>query len=75
MAGGVDPKIVGLNWLVDGGATAVAVKMADASVRHGVAESRLAWKKPGERAYFDKFGFVRVDEQGKSLTNVWFTHE
>jgi len=75
VAGGVDPKIVGLNWLVDGGATAVAVKMADASVRHGVAESRLAWKKPGERAYFDKFGFVRVDEQGKSLTNVWFTHE
>ena len=64
-----------INWLLADKACPVEVKMDNASLRKGVAEWKLARKKPGERAYFDKFGFVRVDGQEKGLTKVWFTHE
>jgi glutamyl-tRNA synthetase len=63
-----------IHWIPVGEAVACRVVMPDASVDEGVAESTCKKLKPDAVIQFERFGFVRVDENDAELT-VYYAHK
>jgi len=67
------PKMPLLTWIAGG--QDVEIVMPDNSRRHGIAESGLSWKKEGDIAYLEKFGYARVDRQENGRTWLRYAHK
>jgi glutamyl-tRNA synthetase len=63
-----------IHWITEGEEVHCRVVMPDASVNEGVAESACKKLKPDAVIQFERFGFVRVDENDVDLT-VYFAHK
>jgi glutamyl-tRNA synthetase len=63
-----------IHWIPEGGKVPCRVVMPDASVNEGVAESACKKLKPDAVIQFERFGFVRVDENDAELT-VYYAHK
>jgi len=63
-----------IHWIRVGGEVPCRVVMPDASVNEGVAESACKKLKPDDVIQFERFGFVRVDENDAELT-AYFAHK
>jgi len=63
-----------IHWIPKGAEVPCRVVMADASVNDGVAESACKKLKPDAVIQFERFGFVRVDENDARLT-VYYAHK
>jgi glutamyl-tRNA synthetase len=63
-----------IHWIPEGGEVPCRVVMPDASVNEGVAESACKKLKPDAVIQFERFGFVRVDENDAELT-VYYAHK
>jgi len=63
-----------IHWIPVGEAVACRVVMPDASVDEGVAESACKKLKPDAVIQFERFGFVRVDENDAEFT-VYYAHK
>lgn len=60
-------------WILKG--IDVSVMMPDATEFFGMAGKKILQKKENERCYFDRFGFVRIDEVEGDKIKCWFTHK
>jgi glutamyl-tRNA synthetase len=63
-----------IHWIPVGAGVPCRVVMPDASVNEGVAESACKKLKPDAVIQFERFGFVRVDENDAELT-VYYAHK
>jgi glutamyl-tRNA synthetase len=63
-----------IHWIPKGAEVPCRVVMPDASVNEGVAESACKKLKPDAVIQFERFGFVRVDENDAKLT-VYYAHK
>jgi glutamyl-tRNA synthetase len=63
-----------IHWIPEGAEVPCRVVMPDASVNEGVAESACKKLKPDAVIQFERFGFVRVDENDAELT-VYYAHK
>jgi glutamyl-tRNA synthetase len=63
-----------IHWIPVGAEVPCRVVMPDASVDEGVAESACKKLKPDAVIQFERFGFVRVDENDSELT-VYYAHK
>jgi glutamyl-tRNA synthetase len=63
-----------IHWIPEGAEVHCRVVMPDASVNEGMAESACKKLKPDTVIQFERFGFVRVDENDADLT-VYFAHK
>ena len=63
-----------IHWIPEGAEVPCRVVMPDASVNEGVAESACKKLKPDAVIQFERFGFVRVDENDTELT-VYYAHK
>ena len=63
-----------IHWIPVGEEVPCRVVMPDASVDEGVAESACKKLKPDAVIQFERFGFVRVDENDAELT-VYYGHK
>jgi glutamyl-tRNA synthetase len=63
-----------IHWIPEGAEVHCRVVMPDASVNEGMAESACKKLKPDAVIQFERFGFVRVDENDADLT-VYFAHK
>ncbi len=63
-----------IHWIPEGAEVPCRVVMPDASVNEGVAESACKKLKPDDVIQFERFGFVRVDENDAELT-VYYAHK
>ncbi len=63
-----------IHWIRVGAEVPCRVVMPDASVNEGVAESACKKLKPDDVIQFERFGFVRVDENDVELT-AYFAHK
>jgi glutamyl-tRNA synthetase len=63
-----------IHWIPEGETVACRVVMPDASVDEGVAESACKKLKPDAVIQFERFGFVRVDENDSELT-AYYAHK
>ncbi|MBN1357189.1 glutamate--tRNA ligase [Candidatus Bathyarchaeota archaeon] len=63
-----------IHWILEGTEVPCRVVMPDASVNDGVAESACKKLKPDDVIQFERFGFVRVDENDAELT-VYYAHK
>jgi glutamyl-tRNA synthetase len=63
-----------IHWIPEGAEFPCQVVMPDATVNEGVAESACKKLKPDTVIQFERFGFVRVDENGAKLT-AYYTHK
>jgi glutamyl-tRNA synthetase len=63
-----------IHWIRVGTEVPCRVVMPDASVNEGVAESACKKLKPDDVIQFERFGFVRVDENDAELT-AYFAHK
>ena len=63
-----------IHWIPEGAEFPCRVVMPDASVKEGVAESACKKLKPDDVIQFERFGFVRVDENDTELT-VYYAHK
>jgi glutamyl-tRNA synthetase len=62
-----------INWLPLGIGIPTKVKMPNASIAEGLAGPEVVNLKPGDIIQFERFGFVRVDQQEPFTT--YFTHK
>lgn len=63
-----------IHWLLPDLIRDIEITMPDATKVIGKTESMVADKKVGEYVMLEKFGYVRITEQGKAMTHAWFTH-
>jgi glutamyl-tRNA synthetase len=63
-----------IHWIPVGAEVACRVVMPDASVDEGVAEGACKKLKRDAVIQFERFGFVRVDENDSELT-VYYAHK
>jgi glutamyl-tRNA synthetase len=63
-----------IHWILKGSVVPCRVVMPDASVDEGVAESACKKLKPDAVIQFERFGFVRVNENAAELT-VYYAHK
>ncbi|MCW4053923.1 MAG: glutamate--tRNA ligase [Candidatus Bathyarchaeota archaeon] len=63
-----------IHWIPEGTEVPCRVVMPDASLNEGVAESACKKLKPDNVIQFERFGFVRVDENDEKLT-VYYAHK
>jgi glutamyl-tRNA synthetase len=63
-----------IHWIPKGEEVPCQVVMPDATVNNGIAESACKKLKPDTVIQFERFGFVRVDENNKQLT-VYYAHK
>ena len=64
-----------LHWLQPENTVQVQVRMSDASMILGIAESKLKELKEGSHAYFEKFGYVKVASTGSQVVYCNYTHK
>lgn len=62
-------------WLLDGLGVDVIVMMPSAKQHGGMAEQKILSKKIGDLCYFERLGFVRIDDKGAGRIIAWFTHK
>jgi glutamyl-tRNA synthetase len=53
----------------------VEIMMPDKKVISGIAESSVSKVREGDIIQFERFGFCRLDEKGKTKLKFWFTHK
>ena len=63
-----------IHWIPKGEEFPCQVVMPDAAVNNGMAESACKKLKPDAVIQFERFGFVRVDENNEKLT-VYYAHK
>ena len=63
-----------IHWIPEGAEFPCRVVMPDVSVKEGLAESACKKLKPGDVIQFERFGFVRVNENDTELT-VYYAHK
>jgi glutamyl-tRNA synthetase len=63
-----------IHWIPEGSGVPCRVVMPDASINEGLAENAVKKLKPDAIIQFERFGFVRVDENNEQLT-VYYTHK
>jgi glutamyl-tRNA synthetase len=63
-----------IHWIPKGEEVPCQVVMPDAAENNGIAESACKKLKPDTVIQFERFGFVRVDENNKQLT-VYYAHK
>jgi glutamyl-tRNA synthetase len=63
-----------IHWIPQGEKYPCQVVMPDATVNEGVAESACKKLKPDAVIQFERFGFVRVDENDEKLT-AYYAHK
>jgi len=63
-----------IHWILEGAEFPCQVVMPNATVNEGVAESACKKLKPDAVIQFERFGFVRVDENNAKLT-AYYAHK
>lgn len=63
-----------IHWIPEGEAFPCQVVMPDATVNEGIAESACKKLKPDTVIQFERFGFVRIDENDAKLT-AYYAHK
>ena len=69
-----DTKAQMIHWIPIDEGMPCKVVMPDATVAEGIAESFCRQLKPNSIIQFERFGFVRVDRTGTSLT-AYYAHK
>ena len=64
-----------IHWLPTTGNVDVTIRLADNSVKKGVAEIRVSELEIGEVIQFERFGFCRLDSIEENVYNFWFGHK
>ncbi|MDX1813323.1 MAG: glutamate--tRNA ligase [Candidatus Bathyarchaeia archaeon] len=67
-------KVKLIHWIPEGAEFPCQVVMPDATANEGVAESACKKLKPDTVIQFERFGFVRVDENNAKLT-AYYAHK
>jgi glutamyl-tRNA synthetase len=63
-----------IHWIPEDEEIPCKVLMPDATVNEGFAESECRKLKPNVVIQFERFGFVRIDEVGKTIT-AYYSHK
>jgi len=63
-----------IHWIPVGRDMPCSVVMQDATILEGVAENACKQLKPNDVIQFERFGFVRIDQTGKTLV-AYYAHK